>query len=181
MYPITLSLSQVTEASNRAGIYTNIIAMFTFGGWLVSKHYIQPIVLVSFLSYCWSLNFATQGLLFSYGDIRTAAASWQKLRLFLDDTTATSTTAPTATTIPKLDHDQGQGLGLGPRKKLASSLSAATPVESKTSMRIDFDHVSFSYANRPDVPVLNDLSLHIPEGMNMYRLIIFVYPLIIFV
>ena len=133
--------------------------MFTFGGWLVSKHYIQPIVLVSFLSYCWSLNFATQGLLFSYGDVRTAAASWQKLRLFLDDTTTTSTTN-TATNIPKLDHENESESSLGPRKKIGSSPSGT----SRTSMRIDFDHVSFSYANRPDVPVLNDLSLHIPEG-----------------
>ena len=104
----------MTEASNRAGIYTNIIAMFTFGGWLVSKHYIKPIVLVSFLSYCWSLNFATQGLLFSYGDVRTAAASWQKLREFLDDTYTTISTTNTATTIPKLENEKERGLG--PRK-----------------------------------------------------------------
>ena len=51
------------EASNRAGIYTNILTMFAVGGYLVSKKIVPATVLVSFIGYCWSLNFATQGLL----------------------------------------------------------------------------------------------------------------------
>jgi ABC-type multidrug transport system fused ATPase/permease subunit len=75
------------EAANRAGIYINIILLFGVGGLLVTKNLVQPLVLVSFIGYCFSLNFATQGLLFSYGDLKTIAASWEKIQKFKKEAT----------------------------------------------------------------------------------------------
>lgn len=78
----------VFEASNRAGIYANIITMFAVGGYLVGKKVVPAPVLVSFIGYCWSLNFATQGLLLSYGDWKMISASWQKVSRTIAESTS---------------------------------------------------------------------------------------------
>ena len=90
------SAKALFEASNRAGIYMNILSLFTVGGWMVNRKLVKPNVLVSFIGYCWSLNFATQGLLFSYGDWKMLSTSWQRIGRVLLPAALASSKAPAA-------------------------------------------------------------------------------------
>jgi ABC-type multidrug transport system fused ATPase/permease subunit len=135
------------EASNRAGIYANIIAMFSIGGLMVQRGIIIPTVLVSFIGYCWSLNFATQGLLFSYGDFKVLSASFKRISDFLGSAAQDPATAATpAPVLPSF-----------------SAAGAAAPC-SKQPMKVDFKGASFSYPTRPDVAVIADVNLSLKPG-----------------
>lgn len=140
------------EAANRAGIYFNILSLFAVGGLLVQRKAVLPTVLVSFIGYCFSLNFATQGLLFSFGDLRSAGASWQKIQNFLKET-ASIPSSGQHTAALNIDTAVDES---------RSSISGSQAVEH--TMDISFKGVSFSYKNRPDVVVLNNIDLSIPRG-----------------
>lgn len=172
------------EAANRAGIYTNILSLFAVGGVLVSRKIVQPVVLVSFIGYCFSLNFATQGLLFSYGDIRTAGASWEKIQKFIKEPMHDSS-APVASKEPSLnnvpsesittsattDGISGGGRGTNHNTAIKSTSgeqsifsNSVNDMERDQTMDISLKDVSFAYSNRPDVVVLHNVNLEIPKG-----------------
>ena len=137
------------EAANRAGIYINILSLFAVGGVLVQKKIVLPTVLVSFIGYCFSLNFATQGLLFSFGDLRSAGASWDKVQKFIKESPRSTST--------KVDPSKGYVNSLHPTQESDSSVDGEP-------MDIQLKGVSFSYKNRPEVVVLHDVNLSIPRG-----------------
>ena len=166
------------EAANRAGIYTNILSLFAVGGVLVAKKIVQPIVLVSFLGYCFSLNFATQGLIFSYGDIRTAGASWEKIQKFLKEEPVhdlssadnvskeifsdkipveSMSTIGMMTTVPSSKMEKIESVH-------TTSRTSMNIIDEDQTMDISLKDVSFAYSNRPDVIVLHNVNLEIPKG-----------------
>jgi ABC-type multidrug transport system fused ATPase/permease subunit len=125
------------EAANRAGIYSNIILLFSVGGVLVSKKLVRPTVLVSFIGYCFSLNFATQGLLFSYGDVKTAEFSWSKISKFLKESIEKPPVVVQTPVIESKINIETIDNGI----KIDS-------LESVHTMDIKLKDVSFSYSNR---------------------------------
>jgi ABC-type multidrug transport system fused ATPase/permease subunit len=137
------------EAANRAGIYINILSLFAVGGVLVQKKIVLPTVLVSFIGYCFSLNFATQGLLFSFGDLKSAGASWEKVQKFIKE----SSNPTRAIIVPTEEHVNS----------LHSAKESGSSAEGQP-MDIQLQGVSFSYKNRPEVVVLHDVNLSIPRG-----------------
>lgn len=141
------------EAANRAGIYINILSLFGVGGVLVQKKIVLPTVLVSFIGYCFSLNFATQGLLFSFGDLKSAGASWDKVQKFIKESSNPLHTPILTKMKPTEDH--------------VSSYHTAQEAHSSAEgqpMDIQLKDVSFSYKNRPEVVVLHNVNLSIPRG-----------------
>ena len=168
------------EAANRAGIYTNILSLFAVGGVLVAKKIVQPIVLVSFLGYCFSLNFATQGLIFSYGDVRTAGASWEKIQKFLREPVYDSSSAAHISeelSLSKAPVESISTVGTMTTGRSSNNFeikkSENVDSNSRTSMNImkgdqtmdiSLKDVSFAYSNRPDVTVLHNVNLEIPRG-----------------
>ena len=151
----TGSAKALFEAANRAGIYFNILSLFAVGGLLVQRKAVHPTVLVSFVGYCFSLNFATQGLLFTFGDLRSAGASWQKIQNFLKET------APTDSSI---QHSTAMSMSTE-KSFLEESVKCLSDGQAgEQTMDISFEGVSFSYKNRPDVVVLNNINLSIPGG-----------------
>ena len=131
------------EAANRAGIYTNIITLFSVGGLLVTKGHIAATVLTSFIGYCWTLNFATQGLLFSYGDWKMISTSWDNIRGVLLSPVATKNVVPAT---------------------LSDSSLSQWCAQPHNPMSIEFKNIMFSYPNRKDVSVLKEINLKIPPG-----------------
>jgi ABC-type multidrug transport system fused ATPase/permease subunit len=133
----------VFEAANRAGIYTNIITLFSVGGYLVTKGYLAATVLTSFIGYCWTLNFATQGLLFSYGDWKMMSTSWDNIKGVLSSPVNSAS-----------------------KVKVASSDSSLTQwcASPHNSMSIELKNLMFSYPNRVDLSVLKNVNLRIPPG-----------------
>ena len=162
------------EASNRAGIYANIITMFALGGLMVQRGSILPTTLVSFIGYCWSLNFATQGLLFSYGDFRVFSASFKRVSDFLGsaasdpaslEASATAAAAGSSSSVQQPAATEGSivnanEIGIG-----SSHVSSAAPAHSLLPpMKIDFKAASFSYPTRPDVAVISNVDLSLAPG-----------------
>ena len=133
------------ESSNRAGIYTNILTMFAVGGLMVKNNIVKASTLVSFIGYCWSLNFATQGLLFSYGDWKVISTPWQK----------------TVEALKSMRSNQKVELI---EKPMIPNEVISNWSKSKAPMSIELRNVSFSYPNRPDVAILKDIDLTIPPG-----------------
>jgi ABC-type multidrug transport system fused ATPase/permease subunit len=137
------------ESSNRAGIYTNILTMFAVGGLMVKRNIVKAPTLVSFIGYCWSLNFATQGLLFSYGDWKIISTPWKK-------TVDALTSMRINQNIQLIEKEKGSYF-IG--TEVVNNWS-----KSKAPMSIELRNVSFSYPNRPDVAILKDIDLFIPPG-----------------
>jgi ABC-type multidrug transport system fused ATPase/permease subunit len=133
----------VFEAANRAGIYTNIITLFSVGGYLVTKGYLAATVLTSFIGYCWTLNFATQGLLFSYGDWKMMSTSWDNIKGVLSSPVNSASKVKVATSDSSLTQ------------------WCASP---HNSMSIELKNLMFSYPNRVDLSVLKNVNLRIPPG-----------------
>ena len=193
------------EAANRAGIYANILTLFAVGGVLVSKKLVQPVVLVSFIGYCFSLNFATQGLLFSFGDIQSAGTSWAKVQKFIRETSSSSTPGKDSTITSDEDSAGMKSNEILSTKfdvvKMSPTTASANEIVGSSIYKVSgidesrinndkkyddtnseddeengssniFDQtmdlilkdVSFAYVNRPDVVVLHNVSLHIPQG-----------------
>lgn len=141
------------EASNRAGIYANIITMFGLGGIMVQKKFIAPTALVSFIGYCWSLNFATQGLLFSYGDFNVFSASYKRIAEFLGSASSDSST-----------FNSNPSMNGNVETSTDSKTSTAAQSTASSPMKIEFTGASFSYPTRPDVAVIRDVNLTMMPG-----------------
>lgn len=142
------------EASNRAGIYANIVTMFGFGGYLVSRGKIPPTTLISFIGYCWSLNFAMQGLLYTYGDLKTASTSWDKVMKVLLNPSSNKTSTTSVIIPQNLKNNENN---------IITDIEIKIPFV-QNPISLSFRNVSFCYPSRPDIHVLNNLNLEIPAG-----------------
>ena len=171
----------------------------------MSKKLVQPVVLVSFIGYCFSLNFATQGLLFSFGDIQSAGTSWAKVQKFIRETSSSSTPGKDSTITSDEDSAGMKSNEILSTKfdvvKMSPTTASANEIVGSSIYKVSgidesrinndkkyddtnseddeengssniFDQtmdlilkdVSFAYVNRPDVVVLHNVSLHIPQG-----------------
>ena len=154
------------EASNRAGIYANIITMFALGGLMVQRGSILPTTLVSFIGYCWSLNFATQGLLFSYGDFRVFSASFKRVSDFLGSAASDPASLEASVTVAAAAATTQGAVSIANDIGVGNSHAsgAAPPHSLLPPMKIDFKAASFSYPTRPDVAVISNVDLCLAPG-----------------
>ena len=171
------------EASNRAGIYASILSMFSVGGLMVQRGWIRPAQLVSFIGYCWSLNFATQGLLFSYGDLMVVWGAWGRVRFFLAwaglGLTATGAFAvpvpagiatPAATAADAADAAFATASVTTTTAADATALTVPTVVDTDPpnplgrSLRVDFDNASFSYSPHAETATIKGVTLTLLPG-----------------
>jgi ATP-binding cassette subfamily B (MDR/TAP) protein 8 len=156
------------ESTNRIAIYANIITVFFAGAHLVSRGKLSAVRLISFFSYCFSLNFAMQGILYSYGDINSIASTMHRITSFLQtarkakEIKSKKNFEATHELYIKADEQLNQsaisdsipgshtvGVGMGP---------TSAPLEVK------LQDVAFAYASRPDVAVLRSVNLTVSRG-----------------
>lgn len=122
-------LKSKVEALNRMALYATLIAISLTGGYLVMSNVLEPTMLLSFIGYVFSLNFAVQGISYTASDIGRALGTLSRIRKYLNMAGSTSTE-------------------LFGRKKLI-----------QTTGNIQFRNVNFVYPSRPDSPVLRGLNL----------------------
>jgi ABC-type multidrug transport system fused ATPase/permease subunit len=122
------------EASNRAAIYSNVVLVLGIGSYFVYKNMIAPYKLLSFFGYCFSLNFAMQGLLYSYGDWQVIRTSWKLLKSYIKNGYSVNYVLPTR------------------------------DIQMKRAMDVKLKDVYFSYPTREDVAVLRGVNIHFPAG-----------------
>jgi ABC-type multidrug transport system fused ATPase/permease subunit len=121
----------VMESCSRFAIYFSIFSVSTLGGFLVQKGEMGAAALVAFIGYCFSLNFAIQGINYSWADLKRGTT-------LLDHVMSVLETPPTRPSLP-------------------SSLSTASDNKEEAVAvkgQVEFKDVVFAYPNRADVPVL---------------------------
>ncbi|CAM9838341.1 unnamed protein product, partial [Discosporangium mesarthrocarpum] len=112
-----------------------ILSVIWFGGGLVASGAMEAPLLVSFVGFCFSLNFAMQGVNFSLDDVKRGHTALQRIFEVMEP------------------------VGQPPRH---TGLDVIQPKEFEG--RVDFKRVHFWYPTRPDTPVFEGLELSLPAG-----------------
>lgn len=73
------SLQSWFEASNRGAIHASLLALYGWGGWLVSQGLMPMRVMVSGIGFTFSLMYATQGAVSSLSELRRAAGAFSRV------------------------------------------------------------------------------------------------------
>lgn len=123
------------EALNRAVINVSIVAVLFFGGRLVAAGQLSAPLLLSFIGFCFSLNFAMQGVNFTLTDLKRGQAALGRV---LQVMTPSGNSART-TGVDVISPRDFEG-------------------------RVELRKVHFTYPTRPDVPVFSGLDLTLPAG-----------------
>eukprot|EP00903_Cladosiphon_okamuranus_P009724 g9246.t1 len=123
------------EALNRAAIYFSILSVMLVGGRLVQAGKMQAPLLLSFIGFCFSLNFAMQGVNFTVADAKRGQSALERVFKVMN---------PTGAKAANLGVDV-----ISPRD-----------FEGK----VDFRKVHFTYPTRPDIHVLSGLNLTLRAG-----------------
>jgi ABC-type multidrug transport system fused ATPase/permease subunit len=110
----------------------------------------QGPLLVSFIGYCFSLNFAIQGVNFSLADSKRAWAALQRIHRVSYASKENSASFQTSTTVMSSSTTSTSGLEIIPREQFRG--------------RVVFSKVSFKYPARPDASVLQGIDLELPSG-----------------
>ena len=67
------------EASNRGAIHLSLLALYAWGGWLVSNGLMPLRVMVSGIGFTFSLMYATQGMVNSLSELRRASGAFARV------------------------------------------------------------------------------------------------------
>lgn len=126
-------------------------------------------ILLSAISFTFSLVFATQGLLQTWTDARQAAAAIGRSQRVLSEL---SPDPWMAQALPpgawwELANEMAGSCALSSDEEIEVALANASgrsAVEAACSGNLEFAGVSFSYPTRPGVKVINDLNLVLPRG-----------------
>mmetsp|Transcript_10876 Transcript_10876/g.14147 ORF Transcript_10876/g.14147 Transcript_10876/m.14147 type:complete len:694 (-) Transcript_10876:97-2178(-) len=122
------------EAFNRAAIYISILSVIFTGAKMVSRGIISAAFLIPFVGFCFSMNFAIQGINLSYTDFKRGYASLQRI------------------------------YGILSLQKPAASLGNKIIPQEDLKGDIELQNVQFEYPTRPDVKVFENLNLQLKAG-----------------
>lgn len=68
------------EATNRGAIHASLLALYAWGGWLVSEGIMPMRVLISGIGFTFSLMYATQGIVNTLSEMRRASGALLRVR-----------------------------------------------------------------------------------------------------
>lgn len=156
------------EALNRGAIHLSLLALYGLGGQLVSSGLIPLRVLLSAIGFTFSLTFATQGLLQSWTDARRAGSALKRVQTMLAEQ---RTDDSMAKSLPpgawwEFANEMAGECALSVDEASDGEEPEDRPTAAQAAQRGDLvvSNVSFSYATRPGVKVIDDLSLTLPRG-----------------
>ena len=67
------------EASNRGAIHASLLALYAWGGWLVSAGLMPLRVMISAIGFTFSLTYATQGIVNTLSELRRASGALSRV------------------------------------------------------------------------------------------------------
>ncbi|KAI3856396.1 hypothetical protein MKX03_034478 [Papaver bracteatum] len=170
------TFKSANEAVTRVVIYISLLALYCLGGSKVKAGELSVGVMASFIGYTFTLTFAVQGLVNTFGDLRATFAAVERINSVLSGT--------------EIDESLAYGLERELHKKEGSSgnlelFSDNDFTEKNVSLNehymsalkssgngcgvawngdISLEDVHFSYPLRPDVEVLNGINLTLKCG-----------------
>ncbi|KAI3901492.1 hypothetical protein MKW92_025857 [Papaver armeniacum] len=170
------TFKSANEAVTRVVIYISLLALYCLGGSKVKAGELSVGVMASFIGYTFTLTFAVQGLVNTFGDLRATFAAVERINSVLSGT--------------EIDESLAYGLERELHKKEGSSgnlelfydndfteknvalnehyMSALKSSSNGCGVAwngdISLEDVHFSYPLRPDVEVLNGINLTLKCG-----------------
>ncbi|KAK9792243.1 hypothetical protein WJX73_005289 [Symbiochloris irregularis] len=150
------------ESLNRGAIHVSLLALYGYGGWLVSRGLMPLRVLLSAIGFTFSLVFASQGVVQSFTDTRRVGAGLRRIRALLDksepDPTMSGALPPGAWWITA-----NQGIKPPPAEPYGPNAGLAA-VQAAREGPLELDGVSFNYPLRPQMRVLQGINLELKRG-----------------
>ncbi|KAI8564727.1 hypothetical protein RHMOL_Rhmol03G0204200 [Rhododendron molle] len=166
----------INESLTRIAVYISLLALYCLGGSKVKAGELSAGTVVSFIGYTFTLTFAVQGLVNTFGDLRGAFAATERINSVLYGAEIDEALAYGLERDIKRQgsHDKNFELFFvnGSNKNNQSLnmhyMSALKSTSSLGSLAwsgdICLEDVHFSYPLRPDVEILNGLNLTLKCG-----------------
>ncbi|KAI9161620.1 hypothetical protein LWI28_019124 [Acer negundo] len=169
------TFKSVNESLTRVAIYISLLTLYCLGGSKVKAGELSVGIVASFIGYTFTLTFAVQGLVNTFGDLRGTFAAVERINSVLSGTEIDEALAyGLEREIQQKVYNENLKLFLfdGSNGKhqysnmhYMSALKSATSVCSVAwSADVCLEDVHFAYPLRPDVEVLNGLNLTLKHG-----------------
>ncbi|KAF7147275.1 hypothetical protein RHSIM_Rhsim03G0176200 [Rhododendron simsii] len=166
----------INESLTRIAVYISLLALYCLGGSKVKAGELSAGTVVSFIGYTFTLTFAVQGLVNTFGDLRGAFAATERINSVLYEAEIDEALAYGLERDIKLQgsHDKNfelffvNGSNTNNQSLNMHYMSALKSTSSLGSLAwsgdICLEDVHFSYPLRPDVEILNGLNLTLKCG-----------------
>uniref|UniRef100_A0A7N0REL1 ABC transmembrane type-1 domain-containing protein n=1 Tax=Kalanchoe fedtschenkoi TaxID=63787 RepID=A0A7N0REL1_KALFE len=170
------AFKSINESLTRAAVYISLMALYCLGGSKVKTGELSVGTVASFIGYTFTLTFAVQGLVNTFGDLRGSFAATERINSVLSSVEADEALAfgLEREIQSKLMHDRTLSLfsidgsehkSQSLRQHYMSALKSVSNVSALAwSGDVCLEDVHFSYPLRPDVEILNGLSLSLKCG-----------------
>ncbi|KAJ8752830.1 hypothetical protein K2173_008565 [Erythroxylum novogranatense] len=170
------AFKSVNESLTRVAVYVSLLALYCLGGSKVKAGELSVGTVASFIGYTFTLTFAVQGLVNTFGDLRGSLAAVERINSVLSGVEIDEALANglEKELQQRKEHDEitrlffvngysGKNQYLNMR--YMSALKSASSVSSLAwSGDVCLEDVHFSYPLRPDVDILNGLVLTLKCG-----------------
>lgn len=160
----------VNESVTRIAVYVSLMTLYCLGGIKVKSGELSVGTMASFIGYTFTLTFAVQGLVNTFGDLRVAFASVERINSILSGSEIDEALAYALDKDLKQKKVWDPNFGLfvadGSDGRQSRSLRYMSSLKSGSDLRslarsgdICLEDVHFSYPARPDVEILSGLNL----------------------
>ncbi|KAI4383086.1 hypothetical protein MLD38_008966 [Melastoma candidum] len=168
----------VNESLTRVAVYISLLALYCLGGTKVRAGELSVGTMVSFVGYTFTLTFAVQGLVNTFGDLRGTFSAVERINSVLSGVEVDDALeSGLAREISKTEKDDDKHKlfvvnGLEERRKSSNahymsvwkSITTTSICSAAWSGDVCLEDVYFSYPLRPDVEILRGLSLTLKCG-----------------
>ncbi|PHU22948.1 ABC transporter B family member 28 [Capsicum chinense] len=170
------TFKSLNESVTRVAVYISLMALYCLGGSKVKAGELSVGIMASFIGYTFTLTFAVQGLVNTFGDLRAALAATERINSVLSDAEIDEALAYSLEKDMKQKkvHDEVLELYLvngsneknqSTKTRYMSTLKFGSSVRNLAETGdICLEDVDFSYPVRPDVEILRGLNLTLKCG-----------------
>ncbi|CAH8391811.1 unnamed protein product [Eruca vesicaria subsp. sativa] len=170
------TFKSINESITRVAVYISLLALYALGGNKVKTGELAVGTVVSFIGYTFTLTFAVQGLVNTFGDLRGSFAAIERINSILNAVDIDESLAYGLERDIHTKKVQDENLSLflssGPDvnirhldKYYMSDLKSTNNLRTLTwAGDVCLDDLHFAYPLRPDVKVLDGFSLTLKAG-----------------
>ncbi|KAF5743564.1 ABC transporter B family member 28 [Tripterygium wilfordii] len=170
------TFKSVNESLTRVAIYISLLALYCLGGSKVKAGELSVGTMASFIGYTFTLTFAVQGLVNTFGDLRGTLSAIERINsafsgVEVDDALAYGLEKDIKEQDVNDDKirlffvDGYDGRNQNLNTHYMSALKSSSNIRRLAwSGNVHLEDVHFSYPLRPDVEILNGLDLTINSG-----------------
>ncbi|GLC41551.1 hypothetical protein PLESTB_000702900 [Pleodorina starrii] len=149
------------ESANRGAIHASLLALYAWGGWLVSSGLMPVRVLVSGIGFTFSLMYAVQGSVNTLSELRRASGAFQRVRDMIQNSDPDPSMYGALPPGAWWEVANGELPAVQPYGPAAGDAAVEA---ARRGRGLELRNVHFAYPARPESGVLQGLQLTIPHG-----------------